>query len=154
MERYYEDYLDRLQVYHEAAVAAVQGLPQEALDWVPAAEMNSIGALAVHLCGAERYLIGEVIGGDPAHRDRPAEFLARGATSDELAQQLRDSLAHTRGVLEPLRLADLESERDWRGANTPKSVAFVLAHALAHAALHVGHLEITRQMWDEHAGRY
>lgn len=148
MEQFYEAYLDRLQEYHRAATAAVQGLPQAALDWTPSPEMNSIGVLIVHLCGAERYLIGEVIGGDPAQRDRPAEFRAQGVSSQDLIQRLQDGLAYTRRILEPLRLADLESEREWRREDAQKSVAFVLAHALAHAALHVGHLEITRQLWD------
>ena len=51
-------YTDLYSLFHEVhddLAKAIDGLPPEALDWVPGAEMNSITVLVVHLCGAERY---------------------------------------------------------------------------------------------------
>ena len=37
--------------------------------------MNSMNVLVVHLIGAERYWIGDVIAGEPSGRDRESEFM-------------------------------------------------------------------------------
>lgn len=43
-----EDYLERLQALHADIECTIEGLPPEALDWVPGPDMNSLGVLAVH----------------------------------------------------------------------------------------------------------
>ena len=70
MERPFEDYLDCLEALHAAAGRAIEGLTQAALDWSPDPDANSLCVLAVHLAGAERYWIGDVVGRDPSGRDR------------------------------------------------------------------------------------
>ncbi len=149
MQPFFEDYLDRLQRLHDYIERAIQGVPQTALDWVPGPNMNSLCVLIVHVTGAERYWIGDVVGRDPSGRDREAEFRARGLDVPTLKKRLADSLAYTRGVLEKLTIQDLEmlrvSPRDGRRL----TVAWSLAHALEHTAIHVGHIQVTRQLWEQ-----
>ncbi|MBK8022340.1 MAG: hypothetical protein IPK19_13175 [Chloroflexi bacterium] len=45
---------------------------------MPGEDMNSLVVLVVHTTGSARFWIGEVGVGDPAYRDRPAEFQAKG----------------------------------------------------------------------------
>jgi uncharacterized damage-inducible protein DinB len=143
------NYLERLQGLHTAIERIVNGLPQAALDWTPRPEMNSIHVLAVHVAGSERYWIGDVAGIDPSGRDRDAEFRAHGLDTHSLIDLLDRTLAHSRAVLEGLELADLEDRRVSPHNSRQVTVAWCLAHALEHTALHVGHMEITKQLWEQ-----
>ena len=140
-----EDYLERLQALHADMRSAIEGLPQEALDWVPGKDINSLCALVVHTAGAERYWIGDVVGGEPSGRDRAAEFRTHGLDGATLKARLAAALAHSQTVLEELTLPDLEetyvSPRDGRQFTG----AWCLAHAVEHTALHLGHMQIPRQ---------
>jgi hypothetical protein len=76
MQAIFEDYQQRLDRLYADIERAIAGLSQEALDWTPGPEMNSICALVVHLTGAGRYWIGDVAARESSGRDRAAEFRA------------------------------------------------------------------------------
>jgi uncharacterized damage-inducible protein DinB len=138
-----------LRDLHADIEAAIDGLPPEALDWTPAAEMNSMGVLIVHLTGAERYWIGDVAMGEPSGRDRDAEFRARGLDAAALKARLAETLRYAGGAFERLALSDLERRRlsPMHGEAFP--VAWAVAHALEHTATHLGHIQIMRQLWQQ-----
>lgn len=142
-------YAERLQALHTAIEQIINGLPQVALDWPPGPDMNSIHVLAVHVAGSERYWIGDVAGSDPSGRDRDAEFRSHGSDPHALIDLLDRTLAQSRVVLEGLELADLEDLRISPHNGRQVTVAWCLAHALEHTALHLGHMEITRQLWEK-----
>ena len=144
----FEAYLERLETLHTDIGRVIGGLSSDALDWSPGPEMNSLAVLATHIAGSERYWVGEVAGGDPAHRNRPAEFQAQSLDEAALATRLDASLAHTRATLEQLTLPDLEIRRQAldRGEVT---AAWAILHSLQHIALHVGQMQLTRQLWEQ-----
>lgn len=144
-------YLERLEDLHAGVSEAIAGLPPEGLDWAPGPGMNSPAVIVAHLAGAERYWIGDVVAGDPSHRVREDEFRVRGRTADELTLLLERALDHSRAVLAGLSLADLEAVRRSPRDGRTFTVAWCLAHALEHAALHLGHLQVTRQLWENRA---
>ena len=152
MEAFFEEYLDRLEALHAHMELALEGLPQAALDWVPHADMNSLCVLIVHATGAERYWIGDVVGRDPSDRDREAEFRSSRLDAATLEKRVRETLTHSRGVLEGLTLEDLEAPRISPRHGDEFTVAWALAHALEHTAMHVGHIQIMRQLWDQRQG--
>ena len=149
MEAFYGEYLDRLGMLHAELAAALRGLPLEGLDWTPAPGTNSLGALAVHVAGAERYWLGDVVASEPSGRDRDAEFRTRGEDAQALLQRLEAALTYAARVLEGLRREDLTavrvSPRDGRGF----TVGWCLAHVLGHTGIHAGHAQITRQLWEQ-----
>ncbi|MCB0036401.1 MAG: DinB family protein [Anaerolineales bacterium] len=150
MHQFYADFFHRLEELHQDMYRALDGLPSEALDWIPGAEMNSLCILAAHTAGAERYWIGDVVAQDNSNRHRPDEFVAQGKSAAELQQTLADVLTHSRGVLETLTLDDLT--RACVPPNHPErtfTVGWSLAHALEHTAVHVGHMQIIRQLWEQ-----
>jgi len=144
-----EDYGERLDALYAALLQTIEGLPPVALDWVPGQEMNSLSVLAIHVAGATRYWIGDVAGQDSSGRDRGAEFLTHGLDAAALKARLTGALEHSQRVLEDLTLADLEASRVSPRDGRQFSVAWCLAHALEHTALHLGHMQLTRQLWDE-----
>jgi uncharacterized damage-inducible protein DinB len=143
------NYMERLQRLHADVEGAIAGLPQEALDWVPGSEMNSIAVLVVHLTGAERYWIGDVVGREPSGRDRAAEFRVQGLDEAALKRRLDETLAYCRGIVEKLTLQDLEAIRTSPRDGQQFTVAWSLLHTLEHTAIHLGHIQIVRQLWDQ-----
>ena len=150
MHALFESYFDRLQAMHQQFIDAIEDVPQEGLDWVPGADMNSMVVLVVHTAGSQRYWVGDVVGGDYSARNRDAEFAAKGLDFEALKTCLMDVEAHTHKTLEALTLETLSEMRpSWRDDNDPYNVAWALQHALWHTGLHLGHLQITRQLWDQ-----
>ena len=139
---------DRLDALHSDMVRAIAGLPNEALDWSPGAEMNSLAVLAVHAAGAERFWIGDMVGQASSGRDRGAEFHALGWDEARLIARLDDVLAHSRNVMEHLSTQELETTRISPHNGREFTVAWCLLHALEHSAVHLGHMQIVRQLWE------
>ena len=146
MQPFFADCLNNLQELHTDVEKALDGLPLEALNWSPQEGVNSITALVVHMTGAERFLIGEVIAGESAQRDREAEFRAQDISASDLKQRLVNSRAYVSGVLERLTIADLETKRTLRQREV--NVGWVLGHALKHTATHLGNIQVMRDMWN------
>lgn len=149
MHEFYVAYLDCLTKLHARVVESIKDLPAEALSWSPGVGMNSMLVLAVHLAGAERYWIGDVAGQDPSGRIRLEEFTVSGWSVDDLQALLDRTLDHSRMVIADLELSDLETGRLGTRDGQIYSVAWALNHALEHTGLHLGHLQIGRQLWEQ-----
>jgi uncharacterized damage-inducible protein DinB len=149
MEPFFADYLNNLQELHDDIRAALQGLPQAALDWAPGPDTNSLSVLVVHLTGAERYWIGDVVAGEPSARDREAEFRVQGWSIEALLQRLSGNETFAQRVLGSLNLPELETKRISPRNGRESTVAWALCHALKHTALHLGQIQLTRQLWEQ-----
>ena len=143
----YVDYLDRLKALHDDVRRVQEGLPTEALDWLPRPGTNSISVLVVHLTGAERYWIGDVAAGEPSGRDRDAEFRTAGKDAATLSDCLDGSLAYARETLAGFCHEELAELRTSPRDGQAYTVAWALLHALEHTALHLGHIQLTADMW-------
>lgn len=148
MHPLFEDYLDCLRALHEAIKTAIADLPPEALDWTAAPEMNSINVLVTHLTGAGRYLIGDLVAGHPSGRDRAAEFEARRLSVEELLHELDTSLDYIHTELDALEISALNVERYSPVHDRVYTAGWSLLHALEHTAIHLGHIQLTRQLWE------
>lgn len=146
----FAEYLNRLRALHADIQKAIDDLPHEALDWIAGPEMNSLAVLAVHVAGAARYWIGDVAGQDPSGRDRAAEFRTKGVEAAALKSRLDAALSHSQSILEKLTLSDLDAPRVARRDGQTHTVAEALLHALEHTAIHLGHIQIVRQLWEQH----
>jgi len=148
MEPFFVDYLERLRDLHHDFIAAFDGLPAEALDWNPGADMNSFCVLVVHTTGASRYWIGDVGLGELSHRNRDSEFLVHGLSEADLKARFATLEAYVSGALERLTVADLATIRPVPGRGAEVALGWGLLHALEHTGLHLGHAQITRQLWE------
>jgi hypothetical protein len=72
---------------------------------------------------------------------------------DVLKKRLEDNLAYARKTLERFTLRDLEARRISPREGREVTVAWALLHALEHATLHLGHIQITRQLWELSKGK-
>jgi uncharacterized damage-inducible protein DinB len=149
MQLFYMEYLRNLEELHEDLLRTVKDLPQEALDWSPVSGGNSFNVIITHVAGAEKYWLGDVIAGVPSGRDRNSEFKVKQLNYDELDSRLKSALEYADGVLESLNLNEFETTRILPRDNSEITVAWALEHTLKHTAIHLGHAQITRQLWME-----
>ena len=149
MQIFFKEYLNILQTCHTDILKALDGLPPAALDWIPGPDMNSISVLVFHLTGAERYWIADVAAQDPTERDRDAEFKVHEVGVDVLKKRLTDNMEYERAALEKLTIQDLETTRVSPRDGREFTVAWALLHALEHDTLHLGQIQLTRQLWEQ-----
>ena len=151
MHSFFTDYLCNLEEIHDDIRKTITGLPLEALDWTPSPEINSLAVLVTHLTGAEQYWIGDVVAGEPSGRDREAEFRVSGLRKDDLLAKLGEADRVARQALEEMSIQALEEKRISPRNGREVTVGWAVVHALKHTALHAGHLQITRQLWEGQA---
>ena len=151
MDPLIHEYAARLDIIRTQAREAVRGLDAEALNWTPPAqETNSAAALVHHMWGLERFFIRQVVGGHDIGRDRDAEFAAQAATAEELERLLDEARKDTEATLEALRDDQLGEQREIRGNRW--TVQGILLYATSHLSEHLGHLELTCQLYEHRAG--
>jgi uncharacterized damage-inducible protein DinB len=145
-----DNYLSRLDDLHGQVADLVAGLPAEALNWRPIEGKdehvtNSLAVMAAHVAGAEHFWIAEVIGRRPATRIRDAEFVVVAATPAELLQLLEKVSQETKEVLSALSESDMGEMRQARDRTV--SVRWGILHVIDHTSLHLGHMQMTYQLW-------
>ena len=147
MQSFFAEFEERMTFLHDEIRRELARLPDEALDWSPAADMNSIAVLITHLVGAERFWVGDVAMGESSERVRSAEFQVTNLTSEELDARLTASLTYIRSVLPRFSIDDLELSRPAPGYAQTFTVGWSLLHAMEHTATHVGHIQMMRHYW-------
>ena len=150
MEIFLQQYLDKLEGLHSEITKEIKDLPQEALDWAPGEETNSIAVLAVHVAGGARYWFSDVLAGEPSGRLRETEFQTRGMRAAEMEQRLASVLSYCRTALENVTVADLDAVRTSPRDGKVVTVGWILMHILEHTATHLGHIQLTSQLWKQH----
>jgi hypothetical protein len=147
---------DRLTALLEDALAALDGVPEHDLNhWTPQLGLEGINtffALATHLAGAGEYWLLHAAAGQPTDRVRAEEFHATGSVAD-LRRRFERWLADCRVYLATVSEADLARVFERGGADpVRRTVADCILHAVEHTGVHVGHLQIQRQIWNAERG--
>lgn len=145
-----ETYLSMIEDLRMQVREIVADLPAEALNWRPLPGVddhatNSLAVLAAHVAGAEHFWIAEAIGHAPPTRDRPAEFALEVVGAAGLLERLDQVGAETRAILSKLPEEELDSFRTVQDKTVP--VRWAILHVIDHTALHLGHMQITYQLW-------
>jgi len=146
---YFEDYLQRHAAIHRDLEATFVGLPQQALDWRPGDDMNSLTAIIMHIVGVEHFLGGLITPGAPPLRNPEAEFGAHGMNEIELMDCLADSRAFIQGEIAQITIDDLEVVRIMPRREIEVTVGWAMLHVFDHTTLHLGHAQMTRQLWEQ-----
>jgi hypothetical protein len=142
--QFFADYLQRLEDLQRRLHKEVGDLPVEVMDWTPGPEMNSVAVLLAHITGVLHEGIDLGLG-DPPSRVRAQEFQTHGVSSAEMLRRLDAVIGYARDALPRLGLEDLDKERvDEDGMVT---CGWALLHAMEHAYMHLGHVQLTCQIW-------
>ena len=132
--------------------AALAGLSEAQLNRRPAIDgANSVYVVATHVLGNARAWVLGIACGQPVRRDRPGEFASFGTYADfaraarEISARIESSLAS----LDPARLDQrLVPPQELWGAGEPQEISIrdALADVLEHASIHLGHIQLTRDL--------
>lgn len=145
---------DRLSTQVREFLDALDGIPEDDLNsWKPSAEqqgggaMNTLATLAVHVVAAARWRIEEQTFDIPFPRDRENEFSAT-ATRAEIDELFSTMLSEFRQLIASGQEVDFTSLPGTPHDDHPDRTRLDwLMSAIDHTALHVGHVQIHRQLW-------
>lgn len=130
-------------------LACLDGLDAAALNWRPLPNANSLYILATHIIGNIEETVLGLICGQTVVRDRDAEFAATGhdaASPRARWQRLEAQITQHLASLPPTEL-DRQRLHPRRGQLTGWEILIVVAR---HAAEHLAHAELTRDLWVAH----
>lgn len=142
--QFFADYLQRLEDLQNRLRKDVRDLPMEAMDWLPAPQMNSVAVLLAHIAGVLREGIDIALDLAPS-RVRAQEFQTHGVSGAEMLRRMDAVIEYAREALPRLSLDELDKER--KDEDGMVTCGWALLHGLEHAWLHLGHLQLTCQMW-------
>ena len=151
MEAEVQGYLTELGILKEQIRDAIQGLNDEAANWRPLPkDTNSIYAILYHLMGVESHWIVQVIDRQTIYRDREAEFRASGHLS-EIIDRWEKVGRTSENILSNLSSSQLGESRTLTRTTGVVSytVRWCILHIIGHYAIHLGHIQLTRQLWEQ-----
>ena len=123
----------------------VRDMDADQLNWAPAPDANSPAVLVTHTLASEYHtllFVRDIV----EDRDRDAEFRATATSADELIAQIdrADELLRQHG--EAITAGDFAATRT-RPDRDPQLGLHWLVNNYGHAREHVGHLELTAQLY-------
>lgn len=139
--------------------AAVDGLPDEAINWKPAGQdTNSVAVLVTHVLHSTRSWISIAVGAPLPDRDRDAEFRVTAQRTADLLALIDDFGAQILGLVKNAGEVDWAANRKAHMRPDPTlpgyvPASFALLHAIEHFGQHVAHISLTRQLWEAGSGR-
>jgi uncharacterized damage-inducible protein DinB len=146
-------YLNQLKLSFDRLRDVLDGLTEAQLNWKPpATDVNSIYIIATHMLGnAQGWVLG-ICCGQPIDRDREAEFRASGTSAAPLIERANELQQQIETGLSALDPKSLDTQREARqrlwGAGTARPVTGreALMHAIDHFSIHLGQIQITRDL--------
>ena len=144
----------QLETLSKQFLESLDGIPDDDLNtWKPAAEdrgggaMNTFASLGVHVVAAARWRIEQQLFDREYLRDRESEFTAT-ATRAEIGELFDTLLGNFRELIDSGQDVDLSSLPTTPRDDHPTWTRYDwLASAISHTALHLGHVQIHRQLW-------
>jgi uncharacterized damage-inducible protein DinB len=137
----------------ECVCACLDGLSEAQLNWRPPVDGgNSVYVVATHTLGNARAFVLGIACGQPLERDRPAEFRASGRDAAELTAQAGRLSDDIEAALAGLSASDLDRRLVpppslWgEGEVQEISVREAILHVVEHASIHLGQLQLTRDL--------
>jgi uncharacterized damage-inducible protein DinB len=143
--RYIRSSVDRI-------ILCLDGLDEADLNWRPLENANSLYVLAMHTIGNVESNILGVLYLQNIKRNRENEFKAHGISIEPIQKRWREVQESISSYLARLASNDLDKEYEHprRGKITGRDLLIVVAR---HAAEHVGHAELTRDLVFSARGR-
>jgi uncharacterized damage-inducible protein DinB len=151
MEAEVQGYLTERQNLRREFRDAIKGINDEPASWHPLAkDTNSIYAIINHLIEVDRFWVTQVIQGQMYKRDREGAFRASGHFP-EIMNQWEKTSEEMDTILGKLSQKQLDETRTISGRPELGSITirWGILHLITHSATHLGHIQLTRQLWEQ-----
>lgn len=132
---------------------ALDGLPGDALEWRPAPSANPVSVLVTHSLTATDFWLACAAGKGPSREEylgerRPGSFEERPSSVATLAAAVDQFSAALEALFEGAGEAELAAHMPWKADNGRNMTgAECIVHAVGHLREHVGHVQLTRDLW-------
>jgi uncharacterized damage-inducible protein DinB len=150
METEIQNYINVLEDLRDRFKKLVGLMDAKQLNWVPInQDVNSPHVLTYHIVSSEEMWIHQIAGKHNLSRNREAEFLVKRTDPRILIERLNKVAKISNQVINTLTLEDLAQlrrEPPWRDEGY-KTVRWCIVHVIEHYAEHLGHLNLTNQLY-------
>jgi hypothetical protein len=143
-----ETFRIRFEYEFDRLLETIAGLDDEAVNWKPPVSSgNSLLVLVTHALASAEDNVVRRAAGKTVLRNRDAEFAVTGGAShliarmNEVRGRIADAFAGLEGRLDEERESNF---RKWPAKWTARDS---LVHAVSHTAEHVGHAQLTRDLY-------
>ena len=149
MDQEIKAFLDGMASLRGSIRQSLTGVDPQGLNWNPLpGDANSLYAIVSHLCAGEANTIHRRIGGRPVGGGTPYEaFAAQGDDPQKLLGRMDEVGSTTRSLLEGFTARDLDRVIDSGDPRSSRTAREMMNGVLRHTALHLGHIEITKQFY-------
>lgn len=149
-----EGYAGSIDLLTQDILRTFDGLSDEAANWrPPVPETNSMYVIATHVIGSTGRWLGRTVAGREIQSDREAEFRASGPVGP-LRERLQEMARDARSILTSLPASEYDATRRVTLGDQPQewTVRQCVLHVIEHLGMHLGHLQLTRQLWEAGIG--
>ena len=127
----------------------VDAMPGDALTWRPGNdETNSVAQLVRHVAAVQNVLLSRGLG-EAVEHDHEYSLRNDPATKEELHGLIADAKAKKDEQLARLDSTDMSEMLP--GGRGPTMRAHYVIHTADHGQEHLGHAELTKQLWEQRA---
>lgn len=158
MSAYTDATLSLFRILCNQVIDTLEGMPEEAMaTWrtsLAHGDTSTMYGMATHIAGAGEFWTLQAAGGIDLNRQRLQEFAAAGSIEtirlryDTWLIRLEELLnSLTEDDLREVYVREANPAQGMTEARKPK--AECILHALEHTALHLGHMQVQRQLWDQ-----
>lgn len=130
---------------HVDMVDLISGLPEDALDWKPAERAVSLAGLVHHILHVERSMALEASTGDADWEHANGHGLGETAAEQALVALIDATDTEVKRALQGLDEATLLRVTEPDG----RTVGSGLVEEFDHGAMHYGHMQMVRLLWEE-----
>ena len=138
---------DQFKVVADDLRRTLDGLEGESLNWRPVGdESSSVYMLVTHMMGMANGM-SAIAAGKMPNRDRAAEFAASGTGVEPLLTLIDDAQQGVQQNLNEITPEMLAEPRAFMGGES--TAGGLLVMMLRHLGEHLGHVTLTRQLWEQ-----
>ncbi len=147
--------LNMMDFAHQNMTQIIADLPDEALVWQPANDMGSLSGIICHTMYVETFAIRRAAGEDVSYiaEDDDAENARSTWQTAERREQsiarIAEGDAIMKRILPIMTVAGMEKRFHAFSQDLTQSGGCLIAKAATHTTMHWGHMQMTRQLWEQ-----
>jgi len=142
--------LGTMHFAHRNMCEIVADLPPEALVWQPGAQMGTLAGIIQHTTYCEAYAYRRAAG-EGVEWDEGMSTRAWSSTdpAERAIARIAEADATMKRILPIMTVERMTARFTTWGQETTQSGGDLIAEAAAHTTMHWGHMQITRQLWEQ-----
>lgn len=142
--------LEMMDFTHRNMTQIIADLPTDALAWHPGPETGSLAGIVRHAMYCEIYTIRRAAGEDVTYDEATNAALWDAADDTErLLACINEADAVTKQYLPAMTVEKMAMRYPAWNQATPTLSGALIAEAAVHTAMHWGHMQMTRQLWEQ-----